>query len=373
MASASLPIRQGTARPRPQLQRVRGLRDVLFPRGSSRPAQYKMLLLDQFGVLHDGREPYETAVDAVTNAKKVGVKCSIVSNSSRRSDHVMKTLATKHGYDVGLFSGCATSGELVYEALRPPRRAASFKALGTRCVHFVWCSRDGGGVGVSHGQSILAGHGVEAVGRDIDRAQFVLMHGCDGLGASVPGSNGNKEDVERVSQLELTELLAQCAARGLVLLIANPDVVTVDGGTNVIMPGYYARVYDKLGGEFVLMGKPNASIFAMAISRALESTTSLTSNPSPTLDGDEDQSTTGLDIVSDDVLVVGDSLMHDVAGGSRAGLDTLFILSGIHRSEILGNSSPSISSDALIAHRIADLCRSSALPLPTYYCDSFTW
>lgn len=42
------------------------------------------ILLDQFGVLHDGRKPYPGAIEAVTALADSGRSVLIISNSSRR-------------------------------------------------------------------------------------------------------------------------------------------------------------------------------------------------------------------------------------------------------------------------------------------------
>lgn len=48
------------------------------------PERYDALLLDQFGVLHDGTTPYENAIAAVEYLHSRGVQMLIISNSSRR-------------------------------------------------------------------------------------------------------------------------------------------------------------------------------------------------------------------------------------------------------------------------------------------------
>jgi ribonucleotide monophosphatase NagD (HAD superfamily) len=42
------------------------------------------ILLDQFGVLHDGKNAYPTAIDAVRKLSEAGRKVVILSNSARR-------------------------------------------------------------------------------------------------------------------------------------------------------------------------------------------------------------------------------------------------------------------------------------------------
>ena len=41
------------------------------------------VLLDQFGVLHDGQKPYPGAIEAVKTLAESGRKVLIISNSSR--------------------------------------------------------------------------------------------------------------------------------------------------------------------------------------------------------------------------------------------------------------------------------------------------
>ena len=40
-------------------------------------------------------------------------------------------------------------------------------------------------------------------------------------------------------------------------------------------------------------------------------------------------------LAPDHVLVIGDSMRTDLAGAARAGVDALFIASGIHRDEVM--------------------------------------
>ena len=47
------------------------------------PGKYRGVLLDQFGVLHDGEKPYPGAIAAVSELAARGVQLLIISNSSR--------------------------------------------------------------------------------------------------------------------------------------------------------------------------------------------------------------------------------------------------------------------------------------------------
>ncbi|GFR42665.1 hypothetical protein Agub_g3602, partial [Astrephomene gubernaculifera] len=96
------------------------------------------------------------------------------------------------------------------------------------------------------------------------------------------------------------------------LIVANPDVVTVDGSQLVPMPGSLAAVYGGAGGRVVLMGKPAALIYSAAGA--------------------------ALGLGPGELLAVGDSLEHDIAGAAAAGIDSLLIAGGIHAGELLPGS-----------------------------------
>lgn len=93
------------------------------------------------------------------------------------------------------------------------------------------------------------------------------------------------------------------------MVVANPDLVTVDGAGGLItMPGTLAAMYEELGGSAVVMGKPATGIYEAAAALAR--------------------------VPRGRWLAVGDSLAHDIAGAARAGTGpSLFIVGGIHAGE----------------------------------------
>ena len=103
-------------------------------------SNYEAVLLDQFGVLHDGKRTYSPAtVTAVQHLAAAGLKVFIVSNSSRRSSGTIKKLQ-KLGFDASWFSGAVTSGDMAHLHLER-RPTAWWQSLGLRCIHFTWSTR----------------------------------------------------------------------------------------------------------------------------------------------------------------------------------------------------------------------------------------
>jgi ribonucleotide monophosphatase NagD (HAD superfamily) len=68
------------------------------------------VLLDQFGVLHDGKVPYPHAVAAVQKLADAGKQIIILSNSSRRSGGTIGKLA-KMGFKEEWFTGALAAAE----------------------------------------------------------------------------------------------------------------------------------------------------------------------------------------------------------------------------------------------------------------------
>jgi hypothetical protein len=77
----------------------------------------------------------------------------------------------------------------------------------------------------------------------VEEADFVLAHGTEALG------KGDGKEPQPVTLEVVRQLLGRAAAKDLPLLVANPDLVTVDGDTLRIMPGTFAKWYSEMGGK----------------------------------------------------------------------------------------------------------------------------
>ncbi|MGO4263972.1 HAD hydrolase-like protein, partial [Lysobacter sp. TAB13] len=104
-------------------------------------------------------------------------------------------------------------------------------------------------------------------------------------------------------------VLEAAAARDLPMICGNPDLYRVhaDGSLHEA-PGLVARAYAELGGRVRYHGKPEPRIYRSSLQR--------------------------LGLAPRQVLAVGDSLEHDVAGATGAGIDVAFIAGGIHRQDL---------------------------------------
>jgi HAD superfamily hydrolase (TIGR01459 family) len=100
------------------------------------------------------------------------------------------------------------------------------------------------------------------------------------------------------------DVLNEALAAGLKMLCANPDLEVVRDGTRIICAGALAQVYAARGGTVIQRGKPDPAIYAPTLALLL-------------LDAPR-------------VLAIGDSLRTDIAGAKAAGVDSCWVLSGIH-------------------------------------------
>jgi hypothetical protein len=78
--------------------------------------RYDSLIIDQWGVLHDGKNPYPGVIDILTRLKVAGKQLILLSNSSKRKENSFKGLI-KVGIDAALFDDIITSGDLAWNMI----------------------------------------------------------------------------------------------------------------------------------------------------------------------------------------------------------------------------------------------------------------
>ena len=270
--------------------------------------RFDHVLLDQWGALHEGKALFPEAKDCVLALHAAGKHVLVLSNSGKRAEDNLQRLV-KMGLPAESYDGVLSSGEVAWKSLRD-RAVPPFNTLGRKCFLI---ARGWGG-------SVIDGLDLTQV-TDMAQADFILLAGLDDADA----------DLER-----WRALLTQAAGRKTPMLCANPDLTMFgpDGGL-LPAPGAVARLYEELGGRVDYLGKPHRPIFTVALE--------ILGNPDPQR-----------------VLMIGDSLDHDILGGRAAGVLTLLITSGVHR-EALASGVP--------LQQLAG----SAAKLPHWVIDRLVW
>ena len=243
-------------------------------------ADYDGLILDVWGVLHDGSAPYPGVLDALARLKEAGKRRVVLSNAPRRAALVVRRM-TEIGIAPELYDGIHTSGEEAWQHLKR-RDDPFFAALGRRCYL----------IGPPRDDSVIDGLELERVAR-IEDAEFIFNVGPWGWDDTV-------EAYEAV--------LAWGAHHDLAMVCANADLVVMHQGRLVLCAGALAQRYEALGGRVRWHGKPLPSVYEACFA----------------LLGIADRRR---------VLAVGDSLRTDIAGANAAGIDSLLVAGGIHAAE----------------------------------------
>lgn len=279
--------------------------------------RYDAFIVDLWGVVHDGKQPYPGVLDCFAALKRAGKHTLLLSNAPRRA-HAAVGRLNELGVTRALYDELLTSGEDAWLSLRRRGQADAspfYRDLGRRCFLF----------GAARDLSLFEQIDIERVA-DIGKADFILCTNLYDYG-------------ETPANHEAT--LRAAVARGLPMICANPDLVVVHGDTLEYCAGAVAELYEQLGGRVVYHGKPHAPIYARA--RAL-------------LGG----------AAPERVLCIGDSLRTDIAGANAAGLASLLVVGGIHRAEFTaagGHVDPA---------RVA-AAASAARAWPTFLGSGFVW
>jgi len=260
-------------------------------------ANYDAILLDQFGVLHDGANALPGAVDCYSRLAALGKKLVVVSNTSRRRAFALSRLP-RLGFDPESLAAFVCSGEQAWAYMATERRGQSALWISWSDDFPAWDPAYMDGTGVTLAPA--------------SEADFIL---CQGSMALRDGTDATPTDLLRTGTMSpaLEEALRVAVSRGLPLVCANPDLhVVLPDGSRGHMPGLIAQRYAALGGQLVEFGKPHAAAFEAALAE---------------LGGE-------FGVQRDRVLHVGDSLEHDIAGANAAGIHSLFVCGGIHAGEL---------------------------------------
>jgi HAD superfamily hydrolase (TIGR01459 family) len=243
--------------------------------------RYDAVLCDVWGVIHNGRESFADACAALTRFQETRGPVVLISNAPRPARDVVGQLRAL-GVPDSAWSGFVTSGD------------ATRQALAERAPGPAWA------IGPARDASLYDGAGV-AFAETPEEAAFVSATGLF--------------DDEVETPEDFRARLTVCAARGLLMICANPDIVVQRGDKMIYCAGSLAALYETLGGRVLMAGKPYAPIYAAAYA--------------------EVERLAGRPLSKDRMLAIGDGLPTDVKGAANEGLPILFIASGIHAADTL--------------------------------------
>lgn len=241
---------------------------------------YDAIFCDVWGVIHNGRAQYSPAVLALQEYRKSGRPVVLISNSPKPSQFIPAQLAA---LDIGpeTYDAIVTSGDATIEAtkkfgrkafrLGPPKDDGFFSMLD---VDFV----------------------------DAADAHYIIC-------------TGPRDDLTETAEMYRDEL-SQLVKHNIPFICANPDRIVQFGGRLIPCGGALADVYEELGGEVIMAGKPYQPIYDLTFAAA--------------------NKILGKALDNARVLCIGDGIQTDVLGAQNMGLDCLFVTGGIHGAELSG-------------------------------------
>ena len=241
---------------------------------------YDALFCDLWGCYHNGIEPYKAAVEACIAFRRKGGHVILLTNAPRPSQYVQEFLdkigAPRESYDAITSSGGACQAAI---------EAGEFG----QGIHYIGPARD---------VQMLTDIGLEP--SPVADADAVLITGfCD----------------DRYQHPDdYAPEIAEWKRRGLPLLCANPDIIVDRGDERLWCAGAVAERYKQAGGKVVYFGKPHAPIYERCFTMLKE--------------------IAGAPVPHERILVAGDGIATDVAGGRVAGLDTLFVTGGLAATDL---------------------------------------
>ena len=243
--------------------------------------RYDVLLSDVWGVIHNGRESFPAACEALARWRAERGPVILISNSPRPSSAVHDQL-DQLGVPRAAWSAFVSSGY------------ATRILLSGRAPGPAWA------IGPDRDAPLYEGLDLTFAGPD--DAAFVSCTGPV------------DDEVEGPDDYE--ERFRATIARGLPMICANPDIVVQRGDRLIYCGGALAQRYAELGGEVVMAGKPYAPIYDLCLGEA--------------------QVLLGKPLDRSRVLCIGDAVATDAKGANDQGLDVLFVASGIHGAETIG-------------------------------------
>ena len=231
---------------------------------------YNLFYIDLWGVVHNGVNLYQGAIDTLKEISKKK-KDYVLPTNAPRPNSTKKNFLKKMGMDKEISDNVFTSGEAALNYLNknyfdekfyhvgPPRDFDLFKSFEKMKLN------------------------------NIENSEYII---CTGL------FDEHDNDLNYYKKLFEKSLKKK-------MICTNPDLIVDRGDTRELCAGSVAMVFEKMGGEVIYFGKPYPEVYNQSINNKNKK-----------------------------ILSIGDNLNTDIKGANLLNYDSLIISNGIHKNEI---------------------------------------
>ncbi len=200
------------------MRRIAGLSEIA--------ADFDAMIIDQFGVIHDGRKLYPGAAEVLSRLHDLAIPVVIVTNSGKRAVANVARLV-QLGVPRAQFVDCISSGEVAFQSLTQSQAVKTAFVIGRRGEEY--------------------GFDPVRFVADPQDAEVMLI-----LGSNAPETT--LEDYRRM----FAKLSLPC-------LCCNPDRLMLTAQGLQPAPGAIAAIYEDMGGAVTWIGKPYRGIYDAAL------------------------------------------------------------------------------------------------------------
>lgn len=241
-------------------------------------SDYDAILCDVWGVIHNGRDAFAPACEALIRFRAGGGRVVLITNAPVPSQQVLDYMKPLN-IPSEAFDACISSGDATRAVLRK-HEAKLLWALGSDSD---W----------EHDRYLYEGLDLKRT-EEPARAELGLLIGMRDMAADHP--EGYRAE------------LSQIAKTGLTLVCANPDIQVRIGNKLHWCAGALAQIYEQEGGQVIYPGKPHAAIYDLAFEKLSE---------------------LGLKPDKSRTLAIGDSPKTDMRGAVDQKIDALYVGTGL--------------------------------------------
>ena len=239
----------------------RGLKSII--------EKYDLFFIDLWGVIHNGIELHNEAVNTLARISEAKKDYILLTNAPR-PNKIVKIFLEKMGLKEEMRQRVYTSGQAALSYL-------SNNYLKKKFFH----------IGPPRDFDLFYDY-KENKTMDIDTCDYLL---CTGL-----------FDHESENLNYYKKILSNCSTKKMIC--TNPDLIVDRGKKRELCAGSVAMIFEEIGGNVIYFGKPYPEVYNQSIQTKEKR-----------------------------IIAIGDNLNTDIKGANNMNYDSLIITNGIHKNE----------------------------------------